>query len=516
MTSHPAPDITAARTATPKPTAARVRYNAERFPDKVALIEGRRRMTYATLDACVDACADALERRGAGHGDRIGILARSSLDWIVFYLAIGRLGCTAVPVNWKLTDPEIAACIRLGDPRLLVVTPELQAVAAAEMPRERLFELTTACVEECLAARGSPRPDPVVADDQTQVILFTGGTTGAQKGVMLSHEALHLNTIQLVVDTEMHEDDVTILATPLHHAGALVIWLIPHLYLGATAVVLADYSATDLIETIARDRVTNGWTPPSMTRDLLDHPLARQRDLSCFQRWYVAGGPFPRRDREAMLALLPNVRIFYQYGLTEAGVMVTVLKHKDYERAPDSIGRAFLHCRIRILREDLGDAAVGEVGEIAVLTPSLMTGYFRQPDATAATMLQGWLRTGDMGSMDEHGYVRFHDRLKDMVKTGGFNVYSQEVEQVLLRHPAVREAAVIGVPSDRWGEEVVAVAVLRPDAHATPEEILSFARDHLARYKVPKRLQIVDLSELPINYSGKIVKRELRARFSRQ
>jgi fatty-acyl-CoA synthase len=345
------------------------------------------------------------------------------------------------------------------------------------------------------------------------VILFTGGTTGTQKGVMLSHENIFWNTVQLVIDTEMHEDDVTVLATPLHHAGALIIWLIPHLYLGATAVVLPKYSPEALIDAIASERVTNGWTPPSMTRDVLTHPLARQRDLSSFVRWYVAGGPFPRRDREAMKALLPGVKIFYQYGLTEAGVMVTVLKDKDYERAPDSIGRAFLHCDVKILREDLSDAALGEVGEIAVRSPSVMKGYYDAPDATKATFHDGWLRTGDMGAIDAEGYVRFHDRLKDMVKTGGFNVYSQEVEQVLLRHPSLREVAVIGLPSDKWGEEVVAVVVLRDGEVADDESILAFARDHLAKYKVPKQIHFLDYGDLPINYSGKIIKKELRKRF---
>jgi fatty-acyl-CoA synthase len=369
-------------------------------------------------------------------------------------------------------------------------------------------------VARLVEAHRGVRIEPGVDESDTQAIMLTGGTTGSQKGVMLSHRNIFWNTLQLVIDTEMDDDDVTILATPLHHAGALIIWFIPHLYLGATSVILPEYSTEALIEAIAQNRVTNGWTPPSMTRDLLEHPLVRERDLSSFKRWYVAGGPFPRRDRDEMKALVPGVKIFYQYGLTEAGVMVSVLRDKEYERAPDSIGRAFSHCEVKIVGEDGAAVAPGEIGEIVLRSPSVMQGYYRQPEATADTVRGGWLHTGDLGSMDDAGYIRFHDRLKDMVKTGGNNVYSQQVEQVLQRHPCVREVAVFGVPSEKWGEEVTAVVVLRDGAHATAEDIQAFGREHLARYMVPKQVIFLRYEELPVNYSGKIVKKELRARYS--
>ena len=493
--------------------ASQVRHNASRFPAKPVLVEGARRLTYAELDAQADACANMLASRGVASGDRIAILAPSDIDWIVYYLGIGRIDAIVVPLNWKLTADEVVAGVATADVKFVLVDAEFDTTLARDIPAGKKIVVGGERTGQLLAEFAGRRVDLEVDPKQTQVILFTGGTTGAQKGVMLSHENIFWNTIQLVVDTEMHEDDVTVLATPLHHAGALIIWLIPHLYLGATAVLLPKYSPEALIETIAAERVTNGWTPPSMTREVLTHPLAAQRDLRSFARWYVAGGPFPRRDREAMKALIPGVKIFFQYGLTEAGVMVTVLKDKDYERAPDSIGRAFLHCSVKILREDLSDADPGEVGEIAMRSQSVMKGYFKNPEATTATFHDGWLRTGDLGAIDRNGYVQFHDRLKDMVKTGGFNVYSQEVEQVLLRHPAVREVAVLGVPSDKWGEEVVAVVVVREGDSCDVESILRFAREHLAKYKVPKQVRFLEYAELPINYSGKIVKKELRERF---
>ena len=497
--------------------ADQLRHHAANRPQKTAVVEGDRRLTYGELDALADAFAALLRSRGLKQRDRVAILAPSGIDWITYYLGVQRCGATAVPLNWKLTPAEISSNARSMDVALVIVDPAMDETLAAGIPST--LKLVAGGRGETSVARlvephRGVRIESEIDDNDTQAILLTGGTTGSQKGVMLSHRNIFWNTLQLVVDTEMDEDDVTILATPLHHAGALIIWFIPHLYLGATSVVLPEYSTEALIETIAKDRVTNGWTPPSMTRDLLQHPLARQRDLSCFKRWYVAGGPFPRRDREEMKALVPGVKIFYQYGLTEAGVMVSVLRDKDYERAPDSVGRPFLHCDVKIVRDDGTTAASGEVGEILLRSPSVMQGYFRQPEATADTVRSGWLHTGDLGSMDDAGYIRFHDRLKDMVKTGGNNVYSQQVEQVLQRHPSVREVAVFGVPSEKWGEEVAAVVVLRDGTNATAEDLQAFGREHLARYMVPKRVIFLRYEELPVNYSGKIVKKELRARYA--
>jgi len=497
--------------------ADQLRHHASNRPHKVAVVEGDRRLTYGELDVLVDAFAALLRSRGVKQRARVAILAPSGIDWITCYLGVQRCGAAAVPLNWKLTPAEIASNTRSMDVALAVVDPTMDGTLAAGIPVD-LKVIAGGRGDMSVARLVEPyrgvRLECDVDEDDTQAIMLTGGTTGAQKGVVLSHRNIFWNTLQLVVDTEMNEDDVTLLATPLHHAGALIIWFIPHLYLGATSVILPEYSTEALIETVTANRVTNGWTPPSMTRDLLEHPLARQRDLSSFRRWYVAGGPFPRRDREEMKALIPGVKIFYQYGLTEAGVMVSVLRDKEYERAPDSIGRPFSHCEVKIVRDDGTTAAPGEVGEIVLRSPSVMKGYFRQPEATADTIRGGWLHTGDLGSMNDAGYIRFHDRLKDMVKTGGNNVYSQQVEQVLQRHPCVREVAVFGVPSEKWGEEVTAVVVLRDGTTATAEDVQAYGREHLARYMVPRRVIFLPYEELPVNYSGKIVKKELRARYA--
>jgi fatty-acyl-CoA synthase len=279
---------------------------------------------------------------------------------------------------------------------------------------------------------------------------------------------------------------------------------------------MTDYSARKMAEMIGRHKVTNGFAPPSVARELCLAAEQAPEKLATFVRWYIGGGVLGAKDRDRIHSLVPGSKIFYQYGLTEAGVIVTVLKEEDYHLAPDSIGRPFLNFEVKIAREDLTDAPYGEEGEILVRGPSVMDGYFERPDATAAVFHEGWLRTGDMGAMDENGFVYFHDRLKDMVKTGGLNVYSQEVERALQKFPAVREVAIIGLPSEKWGEEVVAVVVARDGTTVEAAELIAFAKANLASYKAPKRVVVIPYDEMPINYSGKIVKRDLRARIAQR
>ncbi|MEK7700892.1 MAG: AMP-binding protein [candidate division NC10 bacterium] len=495
-----------------------LRHNARRFPGKTALIDGRTRIGYADLNALANRIAHGLAADGVARGDRVAILADARIEWVAAYLGIVKLGAVAVPCNYRQTPAEVGHTVADSGSRILFATLELRDALGGTLEVGRTVLLDDAGpdgLEALVRARPVTEPAAGVRPEDPNVILYTGGTTGKSKGVVLSHANLFWNSLNEILDTHMREDDNTILATPLHHSAALNCWLLPHLYLGATATLLPKYSAEAMLRTIERERVTNGFTPPSMARELFTHPLAPALDLSSFRRWYIGGGILPRQDREAIHRLLPGARIYYQYGLTEAGPIVTVLREEDYERAPDSIGRAFRNCEVTILREDLSDAAPGDVGEIAVRGPAVMTEYWKRPDATAAVFHQGWLRTGDMGRMDDAGFVHFHDRLKDMIKTGGLNVYSQAVEHALLKHPAVREAGVIGLPSREWGEEVIAVVVLRDGHTATEAHLRAFCRQTLAGYEVPKRVVFLRYEEMPINYSGKILKRELRARLLR-
>ena len=497
-------------TAMGMPLGTHVSHNAVRFAEKVALIQGERRMTYAELDAASNRVANALRARGLSNGDHVALLLGSCIDWVVLYVGIAKADCTAVPMNYRLTAGDIGATIEDCTPALMFLGDDLREIVPPDARVPTIVSTSPASIASFVEQADSDMPDVVVSPSRVQAILYTGGTTGRSKGAMLTHENIFWNCLNEIIDTRMHEDDNTLLATPLHHAAALNCWLLPHLYLGATATILPKYSVEAMVDTIELHKVTNAFMPPSMAREVFGHLRTSVADLSSFRRWYVGGANLSRKDRDRMHEVIPGVEIYYQYGLTEAGVIVSVLKEKDYEKAPDSIGRAFLNTQIKILREDLTDADPGEVGELAVRGPTVMKGYYNNAEATRAVFHNGWLRTGDMGAMDENGFVRFHDRLKDMVKTGGLNVYSQEVEQVLLHHGAVREVGVIGLPSDKWGEEVVAVIVIHDNQSVTGDELKKFARQELPGYKVPKRIVFLPYADMPINYSGKIIKRELK------
>jgi len=500
--------------------AVHVARNARKFPKRTALIGERGRRTYAQLDEEATRLANYLLAQGMAAGDKVTLLAKSSINWVVAFVAIAKIRAVCVPLNYRLMPDDIANSIADAKCKFVLTTADFQAshLAKVALPQALIDDDAAGPhgLRAILESHAPEIPPQRYSDDDLQIIMFTGGTTGRSKGVMLRNRQVFCNTVHEALDTDMTERDNTILATPLHHAAALNCWLLPHLYLGACATIMTDYSAPKMIDMIAQHQVTNGFAPPSVARELYLAAQDAPEKLATFRRWYIGGGVLGPKDRERIHALVPGSKIYYQYGLTEAGVIVTVLKEEDYHLAPDSIGRPFVNFEVKIARDDLTDATLGEEGEILVRGPSVMEGYFERPDATAEVFHQGWLRTGDMGAMDENGYVYFHDRLKDMVKTGGLNVYSQEVERALQKFPAVREVAIIGLPSEKWGEEVVAVVVARDGMSVDADELIAFAKANLASYKAPKRVVVIPYDEMPINYSGKIVKRDLRARIAQK
>jgi len=499
--------------------AQHIERNARKFPERTALIGETGRLTYAQLDEQANRLANYLLAQGLVMGDKVALLAKSSVNWVVAYVATVKIRAVCVPLNYRLTAEDVQHGVEDVRCRFVLTTSDYLAshLAGVELPHVLIDDVPVPYgLKDILQKSPAVLPPQDYSEDDFQLILFTGGTTGHSKGVMLRNRQVFCNSVHEAIDTEMNERDNTILATPLHHAAALNCWLLPHLYLGACATIMTVYSADKMLDKIAEHKVTNGFAPPSVAREMCIAAQKSPERLASFRRWYVGGGILSEADRDRMHGLVPGVKIFYQYGLTEAGVIVTVLKEEDYDKAPDSIGRAFVNFEVKIVKEDLSDADVGESGEILVRGPSVMDGYFERPEATEAVFYDGWLRTGDMGALDANGYLYFHDRLKDMVKTGGLNVYSQEVERALQKHPSVREVGIIGLPSDRWGEEVVAVVVIRDGATAVADDLIAFAKQSMASYKAPKRVVFIDYAEMPINYSGKILKRELRSKIAAQ
>jgi fatty-acyl-CoA synthase len=331
--------------------------------------------------------------------------------------------------------------------------------------------------------------------------------------VLLSHRNVMANAIDEIVDTDMERDDITLLIAPMYHSASLLCWFLPHFVIGACSVFMRQFDEEQAGHLIERERVTNGFFIPNMVRRMLISGAWESHRTDSFRRLYVGGATFRLPDKEAVREVLPGTRIYYQYGLTEAGPIVTRLRPEDMFN-PDldgSIGQEILLNDVSIQDDEGRELEDGMTGEICVRGPNVMLGYFNRPEATAAAFRNGWLRTGDLASRQE-GYFMFHDRLKDMIKSGGENVYSAEVEQALYSHPAVAEAAVLGVASDQWDEEVRAVVALKPGLHTGERELQEYCRTRIAGYKVPKRILFLPLDQIPVNPSGKIMKRELRQR----
>lgn len=493
-----------------------LRRNRARRPSAEAAVDGSSRMTHRQLTDRAWAVGRGLQALGVEPGQTVGILCGNGIFSAETILGTMAAGAIAVPLSWRWSRPELAH--GLNDSRARVVLADREFGPSV---RELVDSGAAAAVSHLIVEGpgyesflGLPMmPELSVAPGDPALILYTGGTTGSSKGVMLSHRNIIANAIDEIVDTDMEPDDVTLLIAPMYHSASLLCWFIPHLVIGACSVFVRHFDEEHVGMLIEQERVTNGFFIPNMVRRMLISGAWEKHRTDSFRRLYVGGATFRLPDKEAVREVLPATRIYYQYGLTEAGPIVTRLRPEDMYR-PDldgSIGQEMLLNDVSIRDEDGRELEDGAAGEICVRGPNVMLGYFNRPDATAAAFRDGWLRTGDLASRHE-GYFTFHDRLKDMIKSGGENVYSAEVEQALYSHAAVAEAAVFGVASDQWDEEVRAVVALKPGSQAGQRDLQDHCRGRLAGYKVPKRILFVPLDDIPVNPSGKIMKRELRQR----
>lgn len=493
-----------------------LRRNHGRRPLAPAVVDQERRLSHGQLSERAWRVANGLAAVGVRPGDNVAILAGNGIFGAETILGAIAAGAVAVPLSWRWSRPELQHGLNDSGARVVLAddqfAPAVQELAGdGDAPGVRQVIVEGPRYEDFLGPVSVPSVK--VAADSPAVILYTGGTTGASKGVLLSHGNFMANAIDEIVDTDMEPDDITLLIAPMYHSASLLCWFLPHLVIGACSVFLKHFDEEQAARVIEAERVTNGFFIPNMVRRMLISGAWERHRTDSFRRLYVGGATFLMPDKEAVREVLPSARIYYQYGLTEAGPIVTRLRPEDmFNPALDgSIGQEMLLNDVSIQDDSGNEVADGVAGELCVRGPNVMLGYFNRPDATAAAFRNGWLRTGDLASR-ENGYFMFHDRLKDMIKSGGENVFSAEVEQALYSHPAVAEAAVIGVASERWDEEVRAVVALKPGRDADERELQEHCRRRIAGYKVPKRILFLDMEQIPVNPSGKIMKRELRQR----
>jgi fatty-acyl-CoA synthase len=496
---------------------------ADLTPHKVALLDaadGLQPITFRQWNANVSRTARFLAGRfGVQRGDRVAVLAMNCVAYLDIWFACGKLGAILQNLNWRLTPVELAGLIADAEPTLLIYGPEFvdqvralrSAVRGVALDAARRADPNDAAFDERDAFADNPFPAVDLMADDPWVICYTGGTTGLPKGAILTHGNIFFNAVNTVAGWGLRPDDVTILNAPLFHTGGLNVFTAPLAHIGGTSIVCRQFDPDQVFDLIERQGVTIYFGVPTMFLALQRHPRWETADFSRV-RWMISGGaPCPPPVFETFRRR--GVPFRTGYGLTEAGPNTFWLPDEDIERKAGAVGYPLPHIDLRLVNERGNLCAAGEVGELHIRGAHVCAGYWRRPVETAATIVDGWLRTGDLARRDEEGCYTIVGRLKDVIISGGENIYPAEVEAVLAGHPAVAEVALIGAPDPTWVEVGWAVVVLheafRQSAQDIERQLIDYCRDRLARYKIPKRVIVVDA--LPRTGAGKIDKRALRA-----
>ncbi|MFI9181959.1 fatty acyl-CoA synthetase [Streptomyces goshikiensis] len=502
--------MTAARAVRHNTVDGLVRDTARRVPDRTALRYRERSWTYAELDAAVSTGAAVLrERYGLAHGDRVATFAHNSDAYLLAFLACARAGLTHVPVNQNLTGEDLAHILDDCASALVLADPDLASRVPGGRPVRPLRDAPGSFLDEL----AEPRDFTPDRDAYGVVqLLYTSGTTAAPKGAMMTHEALAHEYESAIEALDLAEGDRPVHSLPLYHSAQTHVFLLPYLAVGAENTVMDAPVAEDIFDLVEAGRADSLFAPPTVWIGLAGHPDFERRDLGALRKAYYGASIMPVPVLERLRARLPGLGFYNCFGQSEIGPLATVLGPDEHEGRMESCGRPVRHVEARVVDEDGAEVPDGTAGEVVYRSPQLCLGYWNDPEATKKAFRDGWFRSGDLAVRDAQGYFTVVDRVKDVINSGGVLVASRQVEDALYTHPGVAEAAVVGLPDERWIEAVTAVVV--PRGEVTEEELLAYARGKLAHFKAPKRVLFVDA--LPRNASGKILKRELRTRFGGQ
>ncbi|MFV0535291.1 MAG: acyl-CoA synthetase [Cumulibacter sp.] len=492
-------------------------------PKRTALVYGERRITYGELNERTNRLADAFAQRGVGRGDRVCILSTNSAEFLETMFAVAKLGAVFVPINFRLAGPEVAYVLGNARPKVFCYSGNLAATVDAALaqdgvPQLQLIAMETADVPEGREAfedvvvSGSPeRVERDVDRGDLATIMYTSGTTGRPKGAMLTHHNIESNNYNILsMGLGVNSYDITCTPAPLFHIGGLAVHTLPLLFIGGTVVVLPTFDPAGTLQAMQDHKVTVQFLVPAMWAALTQVPNFDSYDTSAMRFGISGGAPCP----------IPVIEFFQGkgwaftegFGMTETCAGCTGLAMEDVVERAGSVGVPVLLVDAKVVDEVGEQVPTDAVGELIVRGDNIFIGYWEMPDATADAIRDGWFHTGDLAKVSEDGFITLVDRKKDMIISGGENVYPIEVEQVLHRHPAIVDVAVIGVPHEKWGETVKAIVVPAADASISEAEVIAFARENLAAFKCPTSMETID--ELPRNATGKILKRALREQYT--
>ena len=482
--------------------------------DGEALVCGDRRLTYREFATRLERLHGMLDGFGLRHGDRVAILLLNSIEFVELYCGVPMAGLVQVPLNFRWAEPELAYALDDSGARVLVCDRDPGPLADLV---ERVVRVDLGEYETLLTGADPVPFDPAsVGEDDIAGLFYTGGTTGTSKGVMLTHRNLIANAWNIQYSQPMTSDDRYLIMAPMFHAAGSVS-VLQSIFVGATQVIMPAFDPAGMLDLVVSERITQTLGVPAMVSATVEEQLLRPRDTSTFRVYAHGGSPIALEVVRRGIAAFPDTRILHLYRTTETAPIVTGLADEvdlvDHDRGR-SAGQPVMGCQVVIRDPDGNPTETGRPGEVTIRGANVMAGYWNKPDQTAAALRDGWYWTGDVGRIDDQGYLFLLDRSKDMIISGGENVYCTEVEDALYTHPSVLEATVFGIPHERWGEAVHAVVVLRGEADADVDSaaLIAHCRSLIAGYKLPRTVEF-RAEPLPKSGPGKVLKRQLREPF---
>jgi fatty-acyl-CoA synthase len=492
---------------------------ARLFPNKTAVVFEHRRISYAEPNERVNRLANGLLEMGVRKGDKVALLFYNCPQFIESYYAVVKVGAIVVPLNFRLAAPELAYQVDNSDCIRLIYGAEFSEVISTLRPKlskvkgcicyGETVPVDIANYEKLIADSRADEPNVDIQMEDGCDIFYTGGTTGLPKGAYRTHENVIWVAITCSISLKFGPDNVVLVSTPFFHIVANYLTL-STFFFGGTIVMAKAFDPVKTVGMIQKQKVTHVWLVPAMSMAIWSLPNIRKYDFSSLRVYTTGGSPMPTELKRKIIEHLPNVYFTESYGGTETG---WITSHGPIGVAwKEGQGVPTFSQKVRIVDDDDKDVPQGEIGEVAVQGPLTIQGYYNDPEMTKETIKDGWFHTGDLARLDEEGYLYIVDRKKDVVLSGGENVYSVEVERIIYTHPKVSEAAIIGLPHEKWGEQVTAVVVLKPGEEMTEKELIDFCRKDLAGYKCPKEVKFLR-EPLPRTSFGKVLKRELRERF---